>query len=541
MDFSTPKRRKTEVKPEISALQKAYPHDLQLYKTPPTGQISLDEFQELAIERQKVLQLLEATLAQQHKTLADTKLAFTAALKKEGYNHYARLLNALGCASHTEQDLEARRRDHVSHFVLRLAYSLNDDLQKYFLTHETEFFKLRFSSMNKEGTSKFLSISGLNYSQISESFKEEHREYLFASYWKDGDFENMDFYELPFEEVVDLVADRKVYLKKGIAYVPHSDLSVVFVTHYRSNLFVELHNAKKFVVSHVDDERLQAFFKSLPEYFSGMTKVIWSSETTPISMLDDLSQSSYPLCMRIMHEHLKTNHHLRNVGRMQYGLFLKGIGVTMDDSIEFWKRELLKKEDMNDDKFNKQYLYHIKYNYGKMGRRVNYSPYGCNKLILDPVGPGEVHGCPYKHMDVDELTKKLSDFKISPADTGEITRLAREGHYILACTKYFESTHKQPPGRMFMHPNQYYVESRAIQNKGDPTVLEKEDMAQDLYMPASPEMTPQPIKIKAEADLNTSSTVTPVRSSERKTKPVDRKSMKMDPVNIAEMLEDDSD
>ena len=51
MEF-TPKRRRT-IKPEVSALQEAYPHDLQLYKVPPRGQISLVEFQELAIERQK--------------------------------------------------------------------------------------------------------------------------------------------------------------------------------------------------------------------------------------------------------------------------------------------------------------------------------------------------------------------------------------------------------------------------------------------------------------------------------------------------------
>lgn len=52
MDY-TPKRRRTTVKPEISALQEAYPHDLNLYKVPPVGQISLLEFQDLAMERQK--------------------------------------------------------------------------------------------------------------------------------------------------------------------------------------------------------------------------------------------------------------------------------------------------------------------------------------------------------------------------------------------------------------------------------------------------------------------------------------------------------
>lgn len=117
--------------------------------------------------------------------------------------------------------------------------------------------------------------------------------------------------------------------------------------------------------------------------------------------------------MRIMHDHLKTTHHLRNSGRLEYGLFLKGIGVTLEDSIEFWRTELTKKEDINEDKFIKNYLYNVNYIYGKVGRRVNYRPLGCNKLITENVGAGEVHGCPYKHMDMDNLTKKLLEFKIN--------------------------------------------------------------------------------------------------------------------------------
>ena len=122
--------------------------------------------------------------------------------------------------------------------------------------------------------------------------------------------------------------------------------------------------------------------------------------------------------MRVMHEHLTTHHHLKNTGRLQYGLFLKGIGVTLDDSVQFWKNEFTKKEDINEDIFNKKYLYQIQYNYGKVGRRVDYRPAGCNKLIGESIGSGEVHGCPYKNMDTDELTKKLNEYKLPP--TGKL-------------------------------------------------------------------------------------------------------------------------
>ncbi|XP_023244902.1 DNA primase large subunit isoform X2 [Copidosoma floridanum] len=538
MDF-TPKRRKTE-KQEKNALLEAYPHDLQMYKVPPTGQMTLIEFQDLAFERQKVLQLLEITQAQQHKTLEELKTALTSALKKDGFNHYARLLNATGCASHTDQDIQSRRKDHISHFILRLAYSLKDDLQNFIITHESELFKLRFSSLNREGLNQFLATSKIRYTPVSQEFRDENRDNLYASTSKDTDFENIDFYELPFDEVAELISDRRVYLHKGMAYVPQHDLISVFMTHFRNNLRIELNNAKKFVLKNLDDERLQIFLKSLPECYAGMEKVVWSSENTPISKLEDLSKTSYPLCMRIMHDVLTTTHHLKNTGRMQYGLFLKGIGVTVNDSIEFWRKEMTKKDDMNDDKFDKQYLYHIKYNYGKEGRRVDYRPHGCNKIITTPVGPGEVHGCPFKHMDTDELTKKLTEYGIPTTDKAEIARLSSEGQYNLACFKYFESTHGQPASRVFLHPNQYFNESRETLTK-DKTKEEKVTQ-NSTQAPSSPELFSQTVRVKVDSNLETSSShVTPSRTAEKKVKTIDRRSEKMNPVNIEALLNDDSD
>lgn len=52
MEF-TPKRRRVAVKQEANPLQETYPHDLNMYKVPPTGEIALVDFQDWALERQK--------------------------------------------------------------------------------------------------------------------------------------------------------------------------------------------------------------------------------------------------------------------------------------------------------------------------------------------------------------------------------------------------------------------------------------------------------------------------------------------------------
>lgn len=117
--------------------------------------------------------------------------------------------------------------------------------------------------------------------------------------------------------------------------------------------------------------------------------------------------------MRVLHEALRTHHHLKNSGRIQYGLFIKGIGVTLEDALSFWKTEFTKKIDPG--KFDKEYAYTIRHTYGKEGKQTNYTPLGCTKIISSAVSTGEYHGCPFKHMDQGSLRQKLFNYGVTAA------------------------------------------------------------------------------------------------------------------------------
>lgn len=199
--------------------------------------------------------------------------------------------------------------------------------------------------------------------------------------------------------------------------------------------------------------------------------------------------------MRTLHDALKTTHHLRNSGRIQYGLFMKGIGVTLEDALQFWKSEFTKKIDTT--KFDKEYAYSIRHIFGKEGKQTNYTPLGCGKIISSNVGPGEYHGCPYKHMDYESLKQKLLNSgipvisKITSSSVpdlyrtiyvytcilhiifytsgiNEIADLAKGGHYLLACQSYFKVVHNRLPNKPINNPNTYFAESRAILAKDNP-------------------------------------------------------------------------
>lgn len=62
-------------------------------------------------------------------------------------------------------------------------------------------------------------------------------------------------------------------------------------------------------------------------------------------MLVQLAKLSFPLCMRSIHNRLRGDHHLRHFARRQYGLFLKGIGMSLESQIEFFRAEFTKKLD----------------------------------------------------------------------------------------------------------------------------------------------------------------------------------------------------
>ena len=123
----------------------------------------------------------------------------------------------------------------------------------------------------------------------------------------------------------------------------------------------------------------------------------------------------------------------------------------------------------------KSYAYNIRHNYGKEGKRADYSPYSCQKIILGAgPGHGEYHGCPYKEYDSLNLTNMLRKMKIDEGSISDIVESARTKNYQLACRKQFEARHKGMGDGVGNHPNAYFEavqtlrgDSASKANKGD--------------------------------------------------------------------------
>ena len=79
-----------------------------------------------------------------------------------------------------------------------------------------------------------------------------------------------------------------------------------------------------------------------------------------------------PLCMEHLHDEMRQDKHTRHGGRMQYGLFLKGMGLSLEQALIFWQTAFSK---FPPEQFNKMYSYNIRHMYGMEGKRTDYTPY----------------------------------------------------------------------------------------------------------------------------------------------------------------------
>lgn len=274
------------------------------------------------------------------------------------------------------------------------------------------------------------------------------------------------WYRVPFLEAIDLVGRREAYLEKGKAYVPQAKLHAIVVARFRAALSRSLARASPSLAAAAADPRLAPLLTNVERHdLEKRSAEDDDVEGITPEQIDALADQSMPLCMQQLHVALKRDHKLKHWGRQQYGLFLKAAGLTLEDQLRFFQTEFTK--IMTPEQFSKEYAYNIRHRYGKEGKRTEYSPYGCFKLVMDMApGPGEYHGCPYKHFDADHLAAVLSKTTLDAGQQTAVLSKAKERNYQIACQRHFEYAHPKEHGVVARldgvgnHPNAYFKASR---------------------------------------------------------------------------------
>ncbi|GAW08411.1 dna primase large subunit [Lentinula edodes] len=224
--------------------------------------------------------------------------------------------------------LEERRKDQLGHFVLRLAFCRSEELRRRFIRAETTLFRIRFETDDSNERRAFLDSKDFNWISVGaeekERYKEQLKHFISSKTDLDGAFQSEAFYKVKWTTIPDLVEKRKVFLKGGYAYVPAREQASIIYSAF--------------------EERLEAALRSYTSGFIAGIPSDWvaSAEATgegiTADMVDSLAKQHFPLCMRVLHQSLRKDHHLKHFGRLHYGLFLKVLGLSIDEAIAFWRK-----------------------------------------------------------------------------------------------------------------------------------------------------------------------------------------------------------
>ncbi|KAF6148440.1 hypothetical protein GIB67_038795 [Kingdonia uniflora] len=376
---------------------------LPLYRSAPALEVRLEDFELYAIDRLRVLKGIADGLSRGKKPKEMDTVIHD--LWETNMRHPI--------------TSEAYNKDIISHFVLRLVYCRTDELRKWFLSMETTLFRYRFR-LNKslDAQRALMGEFGLPYKAIGNAELKSVSNKLSQVALSIGlTFSNDTlFLKVPFEEVPELVAGRRVYIHKGYAFVAMNQVGSLVATHFRSHLSKALVLTSRKWTSTIREQekgRLTPIVEALSTSYLG-PDYSQPKEFGEISVedIEKVANSSFPLCMRHLFEKASSFFFFKRgppfktprkdaTGPFSEGNFfntfylVQGVGLKLEDALAFWKAEFSPK--VGAEKFDKEYAYSIRHIYGKEGKRTDYTPYSCSKIISSTPGVGDHHGCPYRY------------------------------------------------------------------------------------------------------------------------------------------------
>lgn len=365
-----------------------------------------------------------------------------------------------------EKSREDFRKDQVSHFILRLAYCKTEDLRRKYLQFECILFKYRLEKLSDEARSDFMAQNGLTYEQVTDQARFDLQDKLAGlAGVVDTRVLSTAFYKIPFQQALSLISSRSVYLEGGYAFVPLQRLVTIIIMSFRTKLSRALAEAATMFEHVSSDTRIGPMLKNMNEVYAGKNYTnVTNVDKLTFQGVEQAAELNMPLCMKNLHNNLKREHKLKHWGRLQYGLFLKGAGLELEDANTFWESHFSK--IMTHEEFTKGYAYSFRHMYGKEGARKNYTPYSCMKIIMGtPPESGAFHGCPYRHANDTQLASMLGALKIGGEEVKAIVQMAKGGgHYQLACERHFNAVHPEREkhgvtGGIAEHPNQWFQAS----------------------------------------------------------------------------------
>lgn len=309
-------------------IEHLYTHNVLTYNLPPTESISLDFVEKIVCERYSVLHILQYSNSKYKHTYSDEWQDYVISKMKDlKTSTYIKLINGNMITESQQINItmkEARRRDYISHFLLRLAFCQSSTLRQWFLNREMDLFTLKFLNLSINDKKNYLKMNNLNYLVLTKSENKDSEKII---------FENSEYdtvYRVHFTDVPTAIFSRKCYVNTGYAYVGIYDFVEIISNVHKIHIEKGLDSVLSFIPNVKSDERIWNLLELVLKVHENN-----GENKSDYNILDISNQKTklFPLCMQQCNEVLQKKNHLNHLNRIRYGLFLKEIGVNLQDAL----------------------------------------------------------------------------------------------------------------------------------------------------------------------------------------------------------------
>ncbi|XP_008554445.1 uncharacterized protein LOC103576153 [Microplitis demolitor] len=452
-------------------LKADFPLDLHLYsKVPPPS--TWKDLLTITNDRIEVLKIVNSvTRDNWNLSFTEKRKLVTNRLTKVERFDYVTLINSKGHQSCSDEDLQNRIIDLTSFVTLSLALITDDQYYEDFQRLEEKLFNIRVSALDDEGLLNVINIH-TPYPQVNGCEKQKLRPKLISFLQNQSIYDTTKYFKVPISIILGFINPHQVYFNKGTAFIPFFLMKKVLSALFRKHLLDQINSwdvnfMEKYTKYFEQYDIFVNVMESVRNNFKRVQQLAVYDSGITAADVEKMYDKSFPPCMRNIHEVLRKNHHLKHESRLQYTLFLKGIGLPVQESLKLFKKEFTKTID--GELFNKEYKYYVEHAYGLRGSKRDYDPKCCSVIQNTQTALGDCNGCTFRishAADIEDLGRKLSQWKIPEPDKNSIVTESRLGNCGTACALYFETINGCQMTEAIDHPNQYFKYSRFVKAKG---------------------------------------------------------------------------
>ncbi|NHJ48736.1 MAG: hypothetical protein FK733_13205 [Asgard group archaeon] len=296
--------------------------------------------------------------------------------------------------------------EYAGHLLLRLVAAEDPRVQGWLVEKEGDLFELRFRRVPtteiKIDIARYLfgEENVLDSRQLWGTFNINEK--IFTEFHvKNRRSASM---AVRFTCVPRLVSNRSALLKDGWVIALIEDFAMAMKTTFERLLKERIRETKE----NVDRIAKSSIKEPLLILKEELSKIIYSvSSSTDRIQLGNYQlfskENVFPQCMADLYSEVAQKGHINHDERFQLGLFLKQIGMTVDEQLFFWYEKSVDNIGQTFDRFSSGPAgYQVRYIYGLEGGRTDYSAQKCETIQSNGY-------CTFLHQSVENIEKVIRE------------------------------------------------------------------------------------------------------------------------------------